>query len=87
MEAGLRQSPVSTLSRDGPELVTMPSRFEEVQQKGTIDVWWIYDDGGEPLSLPKMHSIILIQYILCHHAMYIVYACKMYPIFCECTCT
>ena len=41
--------------QDSPELVTMPSRFEMVQQKGTIDVWWIYDDGGLSLlsdSLP-----------------------------------
>ena len=29
-----------------PELVTMPSRFEKVQEKGYIDVWWLYDDGG-----------------------------------------
>ena len=28
------------------ELITMPSRFEERQQAGFIDVWWLYDDGG-----------------------------------------
>jgi len=28
------------------ELITMPSRFESVQEKGYIDVWWLYDDGG-----------------------------------------
>ena len=32
-----------------PELVTMPSRFEKVQEKGYIDVWWLYDDGGTAL--------------------------------------
>ena len=30
-----------------PEIITMPSRFEKVQEKGFIDVWWLYDDGGE----------------------------------------
>ncbi len=29
-----------------PELITMPSRFETAQEKGNIDVWWLYDDGG-----------------------------------------
>lgn len=28
------------------ELITMPSRFEEQQKSGFIDVWWLYDDGG-----------------------------------------
>ena len=28
------------------ELITMPSRFEERQGVGFIDVWWLYDDGG-----------------------------------------
>ena len=28
------------------ELITMPSRFEERQNAGFIDVWWLYDDGG-----------------------------------------
>ena len=48
---GQPRSSVSTLSRDEPELVTMPSRFEKTQKKGTIDVWWIYDDGGGPQYL------------------------------------
>ena len=42
-------SSASSLVREGQELITMPSRFEEVQKRGTIDVWWIYDDGGQPL--------------------------------------
>ena len=36
-----------------PEIITMPSRFDQVQEKGYIDVWWLYDDGGKtkiPLS-------------------------------------
>lgn len=30
-----------------PEVITMPSRFEKSQNTGFIDVWWLYDDGGE----------------------------------------
>ena len=37
-----------------PELVTMPSRFESVQKKGNLDVWWLYDDGGEYVCLSAM---------------------------------
>lgn len=37
-----------------PEIITMPSRFETVQEKGNIDVWWLYDDGGKPLPLPLL---------------------------------
>jgi hypothetical protein len=50
---GQRRSSVSSLSR---ELVTMPSRFEKTQQKGTIDVWWIYDDGGLAILMPYLLS-------------------------------
>ncbi len=35
-----------------PEIVTMPSRFEKSQEKGFIDVWWLYDDGGTILTPP-----------------------------------
>lgn len=44
-----------------PEVITMPSRFEKSQDKGYIDVWWLYDDGGEcvllcPLVTPPYRS-------------------------------
>lgn len=34
-------------SRSTYEVVTMPSRFAQSQGKGFIDVYWLYDDGGE----------------------------------------
>ena len=49
-EEVVRRRVSSTPSQEGPELVTMPSRFERVQEKGTIDVWWIYDEGGKLLT-------------------------------------
>lgn len=32
------------------------SRFQKKQKKGTIDVWWLYDDGGLTLLLPYIIS-------------------------------
>ena len=32
------------------------SRFKSNQAKGTIDVWWLYDDGGLTLLLPHIIS-------------------------------
>ena len=44
-----------------PEIITMPSRFEQKQEKGFIDVWWLYDDGGRmivPVYL-EVHLLLL----------------------------
>ncbi|CAG2183900.1 unnamed protein product, partial [Oppiella nova] len=30
----------------------LANRFKTKQTKGTIDVWWIYDDGGLTLLIP-----------------------------------
>jgi solute carrier family 12 (sodium/potassium/chloride transporter), member 2 len=30
--------------------------FHEKQPKGTIDVWWLYDDGGLTMLLPYIIS-------------------------------
>ncbi|XP_050441187.1 bumetanide-sensitive sodium-(potassium)-chloride cotransporter isoform X2 [Adelges cooleyi] len=32
------------------------TRFQRKQKKGTIDVWWLYDDGGLTLLLPYIIS-------------------------------
>lgn len=31
------------------------TRFQRKQKKGTIDVWWLYDDGGK------------VKYFYCYH--------------------
>lgn len=41
------QEPVVSAMDTTPEIITMPSRFEKVQDRGYIDVWWLYDDGGK----------------------------------------
>ena len=38
------------------KVVTMPSRFSQNQGEGTIDVYWLYDDGGLSLLLPYLLS-------------------------------
>lgn len=31
--------------------------FQMTQPKGTIDVWWLYDDGGLTMLIPYILSI------------------------------
>ncbi|XP_062516949.1 solute carrier family 12 member 1-like [Corticium candelabrum] len=47
-------------SRDGRLSTLMQkqkSYFSERQPKGTIDVWWLYDDGGLTVLLPHLLSL------------------------------
>ena len=38
------------------EIFNNLSKFHRKQKKGTIDVWWLYDDGGLTLLLPYIIS-------------------------------
>ena len=44
------------LREDIAQEITMPSRFDQVQSKGYIDVWWLYDDGGD---VPCVSALVL----------------------------
>lgn len=44
--------PPSNVIRKNEELKMASSQFKRKQQKGTIDVWWMFDDGGLTLLLP-----------------------------------
>ena len=55
--ASLAQEEVDT----PPELITMPSRFEQVQERGYIDVWWIYDDGGQYKLMRLSWSTVVLH--------------------------
>ena len=35
-----------------PRIDQLANRFKNKQRKGTIDVWWIYDDGGLTILMP-----------------------------------
>jgi Solute carrier family 12 len=41
------------LSKD---VINSLSQFTRKQRKGTIDVWWLYDDGGEILNVLSVSS-------------------------------
>lgn len=55
-----RPSSSVPVSSDIPDIITMPSRFEKKQESGFIDVWWLYDDGGQCLVV----VIVSICYLL-----------------------
>ncbi|XP_047121340.1 bumetanide-sensitive sodium-(potassium)-chloride cotransporter [Schistocerca piceifrons] len=38
------------------DLLTSMTKFDTKQPKGTIDVWWLYDDGGLTILLPYIIS-------------------------------
>lgn len=38
------------------EIFNAVTKFQRKQKKGTIDVWWLYDDGGLTLLLPYIIS-------------------------------
>lgn len=47
------KSSIVTLSRD---IIGSVTKFKRKQKRGTIDVWWLYDDGGLTLLLPYIIS-------------------------------
>ena len=63
-----------------PEIITMPSRFDQVQEKGYIDVWWLYDDGGK-----KKYCYHFGYNIVCVFWYTINWACFMVYMSCACT--
>ncbi|XP_056098784.1 solute carrier family 12 member 1 [Rhinichthys klamathensis goyatoka] len=44
----------SDLAKMNQRLVEASSQFKRRQGKGTIDVWWLFDDGGLTLLLPHI---------------------------------
>ncbi|XP_064078062.1 bumetanide-sensitive sodium-(potassium)-chloride cotransporter-like [Macrobrachium nipponense] len=50
---GLGQQPKKEENKDAtPKSIDAMLRFNVKQPKGTIDVWWLFDDGGLTLLLP-----------------------------------
>ncbi|CAJ0557765.1 unnamed protein product, partial [Mesorhabditis spiculigera] len=54
-------APEESLSRrttvEQKALLTSMSRFSKKIREGTIDVWWLYDDGGLSLLIPHLLTI------------------------------
>ncbi|KFM67554.1 Solute carrier family 12 member 2, partial [Stegodyphus mimosarum] len=36
------------------DVLTSVNQFQRKQKKGTIDVWWLYDDGGLTMLIPYL---------------------------------
>ncbi|XP_022249668.1 solute carrier family 12 member 2-like isoform X1 [Limulus polyphemus] len=48
---------VKGLSKDIPkDVLSNVNQFQRKQKKGTIDVWWLYDDGGLTMLIPYLLS-------------------------------
>ncbi|XP_069158282.1 bumetanide-sensitive sodium-(potassium)-chloride cotransporter isoform X2 [Procambarus clarkii] len=55
MRIGKKKDPMYRLPNGkivAPQVVDNMLRFTRKQPKGTIDVWWIYDDGGLTMLIP-----------------------------------
>jgi hypothetical protein len=55
-----KQKKTSSFTYTGPggqplskDVINSLSQFTRKQRKGTIDVWWLYDDGGEILNVTQ----------------------------------
>lgn len=41
-----KASPTAPLNVDDQKLLEASQQFQKKQGKGTVDVWWLFDDGG-----------------------------------------
>lgn len=42
-----KKSPTVPLNSSDQRLLEASQQFQQKQGKGTVDVWWLFDDGGE----------------------------------------
>ena len=42
-----KKSPTLPLNTTDQRLLEASQQFQKKQVKGTVDVWWLFDDGGE----------------------------------------
>lgn len=45
-----KKSPTVPLNVSDQRLLEASQQFQKKQGKGTVDVWWLFDDGGETVS-------------------------------------
>lgn len=67
-------------SQSQREVLASVNQFQTKVKKGTVDVWWLADDGGTPRVVMESPRIgiwcfsgltLLIPYILTHHRSYL----------------
>ncbi|KAJ4920387.1 hypothetical protein JOQ06_024535 [Pogonophryne albipinna] len=49
-----KRSPTMPLNVSDQRLLTASQQFQQKQGKGTVDVWWLFDDGGLTLLIPYL---------------------------------
>ncbi|XP_066507081.1 solute carrier family 12 member 2 isoform X2 [Hoplias malabaricus] len=49
-----KTSPTTPLNVDDQKLLEASQQFQKKQGKGTVDVWWLFDDGGLTLLIPYL---------------------------------
>lgn len=55
---GRKNTPFPTIDANVPkELLTQLGIFHSATHNGTIDVWWLYDDGGLTILIPYILSL------------------------------
>lgn len=51
-----KKSPTVPLNASDQRLLEASQQFQKKQGKGTVDVWWLFDDGGESVFGEHQHS-------------------------------
>nr|XP_033951270.1 solute carrier family 12 member 2 isoform X2 [Pseudochaenichthys georgianus] len=49
-----KRSPTMPLNVSDQRLLAASQQFQQKQGKGTVDVWWLFDDGGLTLLIPYL---------------------------------
>lgn len=49
-----KKSPTLPLNVADQRLLDASQQFQQKQGKGTVDVWWLFDDGGEFKNICKL---------------------------------
>ncbi|XP_038126798.1 solute carrier family 12 member 2 isoform X1 [Cyprinodon tularosa] len=49
-----KKSPTVPLNSSDQRLLEASQQFQQKQGKGTVDVWWLFDDGGLTLLIPYL---------------------------------
>uniref|UniRef100_W5MPE5 Solute carrier family 12 member 2 n=1 Tax=Lepisosteus oculatus TaxID=7918 RepID=W5MPE5_LEPOC len=49
-----KKSPTTPLNANDQKLLEASTQFQRKQGKGTVDVWWLFDDGGLTLLIPYL---------------------------------
>ncbi|XP_041825803.1 solute carrier family 12 member 2 isoform X2 [Melanotaenia boesemani] len=49
-----KKSPTVSLNVSDQRLLEASQQFQQKQGKGTVDVWWLFDDGGLTLLIPYL---------------------------------